>query len=102
MELFKEQYPEGYQDYLQRFEKPNGDTIFVVPMETEDTVYMIKFDVKIDSTFAEDEFDKDFLDEEGGDKGDDDFAPLQEAIDREEENTSHTERVVRQVEAGVL
>lgn len=95
LELFKEQYPEGYQDYLQRFEKPNGDTIFVVPMETEDTVYMIKFDVKIDSTFAEDEFDKDFLDEEGGDKGDDDFAPLQEAIDREEENTSHTERVVR-------
>ena len=94
LELFKEKYPEGYQDYLQRFDKPNGDTIFVVPMETEDTVYMIKFDVKIDSTFAEDEFDKDYLDE-SGDKGDDDFAPLQEAIDREEENSSHTERVVR-------
>lgn len=92
--LFKEQYPEGYRDYLQRFEKPNGETIFVVPMETEDTVYMIKFDVKIDSAFAEDEFEKEYFDE-GDDKGDDEFAPLQEAIDREEENSSHTERVVR-------
>ena len=45
-EMFKERYPEGYNDYLQRFEKPNGEVIFVVPMETEDTVYMVKFDVK--------------------------------------------------------
>ena len=93
-EMFKERYPEGYNDYLQRFEKPNGDVIFVAPMETEDTVYMVKFDVKIDTTYADDDMDKDFYDEEV-EKADSEFAPLQEALDKEEENPSHTERVVR-------
>ena len=93
-EMFMEQYPDGYSDHLQRFEKPNGDVIFVVPMETEDTVYMIKFDVKIDTSYTDDENEKDFFDEEV-EKADAQFAPLQEAIDKEEENTSHTEREVR-------
>ena len=93
-EVFKEQYPDGYSDFLQRFEKPNGDVIFVAPMETEDTVYMVKFDVKIDTTYADDDMDKDFYDEEV-EKADSEFAPLQEALDKEEENPSHTERVVR-------
>lgn len=91
---FKEAYPEGYSDYLQRFEKPNGDTIFVVPMETEDTVYMIKFDVKIDTTITDADDDKDYYDEEI-EKADDEFAPLSEAIDKEENNDSHTERSIR-------
>lgn len=82
-EIFREQYPEGYSDYLQRFEKPNGDTIFVVPMETEDTMYMIKFDVVIDSTYEEDDGSKDYFDEEA-EKAGIEFAPLQEAIDKEE------------------
>lgn len=93
-EMFMEQYPDGYNDHLQRFEKPNGDVIFVVPMETDDTVYMIKFDVKIDTSFTDDESEKDFFDEEV-EKADAQFAPLQEALDKEEENTSHTEREVR-------
>ncbi len=93
-EMFKERYPEGYTDYLQRFEKPNGDIIFVVPMETEDTVYMVKFDVKIDTTYSDDDMDKDFYDEEVA-KADHEFAPLQEAIDKEEEDPTHKERVVR-------
>ena len=93
-ELLKEQYPEGYKDYIQRFVKPNGETIFVVPLETEDTAYMIKFDVKIDTTLTDDDIEKDYFDEEV-DKAETEFAPLQEAIDKEEETTSHTERVVR-------
>ena len=36
-ELFKESYPDGYDNYMQRFVKPNGETIFVVPFETDDT-----------------------------------------------------------------
>ena len=84
-ETFKEQYPEGYRDYLQRFEKPNGDTIFVVPMETADTMYMIKFDVVIDSAYEEDDGGKDYFDEEA-EKAGIEFAPLQEAIDKEEES----------------
>ena len=93
-EMFKECYPEGYSDYLQRFEKPNGEVIFVAPMETEDTVYMVKFDVKIDTTYSDDDMDKDYYDEEVA-KADQEFAPLQEAIDKEEDDHSHKERVVR-------
>ena len=92
--LFKECYPEGYDDYLQRFEKPNGEIIFVAPMETDDTMYMVKFDVKIDTSYADDDMDKDYYDEEV-EKADHEFAPLQEAIDKEEEDPTHKERVVR-------
>ena len=95
-QLFKETYPDGYSDYLQRFEKPNGDTIFVVPMETEDTVYMIKFDVKIDTTItdADADDDKDYFDEEI-EKADHEFVPLSEAIEKEENSNAHTERSIR-------
>lgn len=91
--IFKEHYPEGHTDYLQRYDKPNGETIFVVPMETEDTAYMVKFDVKIDTSLVEADLDTEPFDD-SGDKGDDEFAPLEEAMDKEEENFSHTERVI--------
>lgn len=94
LELLKEKYPDGYVDYIQRFEKPNGETIFVVPLETADTVYMIKFDVKIDTTYTDDDTEKDYFDEEVA-KADSQFAPLQEVLDKEDETQSHTERVVR-------
>ena len=93
-EMFTEQYPDGYSEHLQRFEKPNGDVIFVVPMETEDTMYMIKFDVKIDTSYTDDDTEKDFFDEEV-EKADVQFAPLQEALDKEEEDPTHKEREVR-------
>lgn len=94
--LLKEAYPDGYKEHLQRSAKPNGEPIFVVPLETEDTVYMVKFDVKIDTTFTDDEPEKDYFDEEV-EKVDVEFAPLQEAIDKEEEadSVTHTERQVR-------
>lgn len=91
---FKEAYPDGYSDHLQRFDKPNGEAIFVVPMETEDTVYMIKFDVKIDTTLTDDVDEKDIYDDEI-EKANDDFAPLTEAIDKEENKESHTEHSIR-------
>lgn len=84
LQLFQERYPEGYKDYLQRFDKPNGETIFVVPLETDDSVYMIKFDVKIDTAFDDDDAEKDYFDEEV-EKAGEEFAPLQEAIDKEDE-----------------
>ncbi|MBR1644869.1 MAG: hypothetical protein IJ684_05845 [Bacteroidales bacterium] len=86
-ELFKLTYPEGYTDYLQRTVKPNGDVIFIVPMETEDTSYMVKFDVKIDTTLVEDDLYKDNDNEE--EKEENEFAPLSEAIDKEE-GTPHS------------
>lgn len=83
-QILKETYPEGYRDYIQRFEKPNGDTIFVVPLETPDTMYMVKFDVVIDSAFEEDDGSKDYFDEEVEKAEGIEFAPLQEALDKEE------------------
>ena len=92
-ELFKETYPEGYNNYLQKFIKPNGEPIFVVPFETEDTSYMVKFEVKID-TLGED-LDKALFDEDDEETKEDEFAPLSEALEKEEADPSHKERVLR-------
>lgn len=82
-ELFKETYPDGYQDYLQKTIKPNGEAIFVVPLETEDTSYMIKFDVKIDTGMVDEDLDKELYGED--DQNDNsEFAPISEAIEKEE------------------
>ncbi|MBR4773615.1 MAG: hypothetical protein IK010_04210 [Bacteroidales bacterium] len=92
-ELFKETYPEGYNNYLQKFVKPNGEAIFVVPFETADTVYMVKFEVKID-TLGED-LDKALFDDDSDDGKEEEFAPLSEALDKEEADPSHRERHLR-------
>ena len=92
-EKFKETYPEGYNNYLQKFVKPNGEAIYVVPLETDDTAYMVKFEVKID-TLGED-LDKALFDDDDEDIKEDEFAPLSEALEKEEENTSHNERHLR-------
>jgi len=84
-ELFKETYPDGYKDYLQKTIKPNGEPIFVVPLETEDVSYMVKFDVKIDTTLVEEDIDKDDF-SEGEEQEGPEMVPLQEAIDDEEGN----------------
>lgn len=92
-ELFKETYPEGYNNYITKFVKPNGEAIFVVPFETDDTAYMVKFDVKID-TLGED-LDKALFDDDGDDDKEETFAPLSEALEKEEANPTHRERHLR-------
>lgn len=91
-EKMKEAYPDGYDDYMQRFVKPNGETIFVVPFETEDTCYMVKFEVKID-TLGED-LEKALFDDDDDTK-EEEFAPLSEALEKEEIDPTHKERVLR-------
>lgn len=92
-ELFKETYPDGYNNYLQRFTKPNGETIFVVPFETSDTCYMVKFEVIID-TLGED-LDKALFDDDDDSGKEDEFAPLSEALEKEDAEPTHKERVLR-------
>ena len=94
-DLFKEAYPEGYSNYITKFVKPNGEAIFVVPFETDDTAYMVKFDVKID-TLGED-LDKALFDDDDDaeDGKEETFAPLSEALDKEEVDPSHRERHLR-------
>ena len=92
-EKFKEAYPDGYNDHLQRFTKPNGDVIFVVPFETPETNYMVKFEVIID-TLGED-LDKALFDDDDDSGKEDEFAPISEALEKEELDPSHKERVLR-------
>jgi hypothetical protein len=92
-EKFKEAYPDGYNNYLQRFVKPNGETIFVVPFETDDTNYMVKFEVQIDP-LGED-LDKALFDDDDDSGKEDEFAPLSEALEKEEIDPAHKERVLR-------
>ena len=93
-DLFKEAYPEGYKDYITKFVKPNGEAIFVVPFETEDTAYMVKFDVKVD-TLGED-LDKALFDDDGDEAGEEnEFDTLTETREKEEGIVNHREEHLR-------
>ena len=91
--LITETYPDGYGDHIRKTIKPNGDTIFTFPLETEEISYMIKVDMKIDTLIADDDIDKDLYDDE--EKDDENvFAPISEAMEKEEGNNSHNEYVL--------
>lgn len=74
-DAFKEKYPFGYTDYMIRIDKPNGDFFYGVRLETEDTSYLVKVNVKIDNKSDED-LDKDIYgdDEPGEIQGADEIA----------------------------
>lgn len=46
--LFEEKYANGYEDFVTRYPKPNGDYFFAVSLSTEDTDYLVKVEVKVD------------------------------------------------------
>lgn len=79
-DMFDAEYGEGYADAAQKITKPDGSSLYVVPLETEDAVYMVKVDVVVDSKFTEEEFDKEIL---GSSKNDDEIAG--ESEEEEEE-----------------
>ncbi len=87
-DMFDAQYGEGYADAAQKITKPDGSSLYVVPLETEDAVYMVKVDVVVDSKFTEEEFDKEIL---GSSKNDDEIAGESE---EEEEETQGKEKFV--------
>jgi hypothetical protein len=53
MEIVHEKYPEGYQDRVFKVTKPNNDFFYAFTVDTEDTSYLIKVDVKIDTVAAD-------------------------------------------------
>ncbi len=67
----KKKYPTGYTESMIRIEKGAGDFFYAVVLETEDTNYLVKIDVKIDGGHEEEE-DKEYYDDEI--KGADDMA----------------------------
>ena len=71
-------YPLGFNEVMQRIDKPDGSFFYVVPYETEDTYYLLKIDVKIDE--GQD-------DESDGYYDDDDLKGADELADASEEHS---------------
>lgn len=80
IDLFDEKYGDGYADYAQKITKPDGSVLYVVPLETDDAVYMVKVDVVIDSKFSDEDFDKEIL---GTSKNDDEIVGAHEEEEEE-------------------
>ncbi len=82
-DLFDSTYGDGYADAAQKITKPDGSLMYVVPLETDDAVYMVKVDVVIDSKFSDEDFDKEIL---GTSKNDDETTSNAEDEDTEDES----------------
>ncbi|MBR1769789.1 MAG: hypothetical protein IJ748_04950 [Bacteroidales bacterium] len=67
MNLFNTQYAEGYMDFIQKIERPDGTPMFLVPLETEEIMYMVKVDVRVDEHLSEEDFDKEVFDSKSTD-----------------------------------
>ena len=60
LEMFTEKYPYGYEEDIIKFQNSKGETVETVPIETEDTKYLIKVGTKMDRrimAFLEDDDD---------------------------------------------
>ena len=78
-DLVNKQYPTGYENSITRIKNAKNEPIFVFPLETDDTTYLIKVpfvknsegDYAVEKT-EEDEFSEHPKDK-GGEDTDDDF-----------------------------
>jgi len=61
LKIFKERYLHGYQDFVFKVEKPNGDFFHAVTLETEEAIYLVKVPVKIDTKIKDEDEEKDFF-----------------------------------------
>ena len=58
-------YPTGYTDSMIRIEKGPGDFFYAVMLETDETNYLVKIDVKVDDHLEDDDDDDgDYYDDE--------------------------------------
>ena len=53
-EAVKQKYPLGFTEAMMRVDKPNGDFFYAVPFDTDEIAYMVKIDVKIETSEAYD------------------------------------------------
>ncbi|MEG1499034.1 MAG: hypothetical protein RRX93_05275 [Bacteroidales bacterium] len=61
--LFDAKYTDGYENFVTRYPKPNGEYFYAVSLDTEEVNYMIKVDVAIDVAFDEEDFPNDIPDD---------------------------------------
>lgn len=55
LELIKKEYPDGYEDNLITFQTPMGELATGLPLETEDTYYLIRMPKNAPASEDEDE-----------------------------------------------
>ncbi len=70
-DLLKDQYPNGYEASITRIVTPKKEPIFVFPLETDDSIYLIKVPVTKNSDGGYD-VESGEKEEFGGQGGDDD------------------------------
>lgn len=68
LDMFQKKYPNGYTGFIQNITTPKGEMLHVVPLETEDSIFLVKVKVNVKKT-RDDDDDDDFTDEipESGD-----------------------------------
>lgn len=71
-ELLKEQYPNGYEASISRIMNAKKEPIFVFPLETDDSVYLVKVPATRNS---DGEYDVESGKKQEFDNGDDDMRP---------------------------
>ncbi len=82
-EELKRQHPLGFTDAMIRIDKGPGSFFYAVVLETDDTNYLVKIDVKVDGQIEEEE-DKGYYDEDI--KGADDLSDQQDDEPEEDSN----------------
>lgn len=58
-EQIKLVYPEGFSQHLIEFKNKDNQTVFALPFETDDKIYMIRMSVKMAIQIIEDDVDYD-------------------------------------------
>ena len=68
--MLKKRYPDGFEDDIMRIKNAKNEPIFVVPLDTDDTNYLIKiavvknsdgeYDIDVDEEPVENDDDSDY------------------------------------------
>jgi hypothetical protein len=68
LEMFLKKYPNGFTGFVQNITSPKGENLHVVPLETDDSIFLVKVKVVVKKT-RDDEDEEDFGDDipEAGD-----------------------------------
>ena len=85
LELVKKKYPYGYLNSVIKVTKPNNDFFYAITLDTDDTSYLIKVNVKIDSKPKDEDEEKDFFSESDDIGTDGDSFPEENEEPAEEE-----------------
>jgi DNA-directed RNA polymerase subunit delta len=68
LKLLTDTYPYGYEDFVVRFKNAKGENVQSIPLETDDTKYLVKVGIELDKVVEAFLDDDDDGDDDGGEK----------------------------------